>query len=244
MMSCVLKSCGHSNCLRFVFVLVLTVLMAVGCGGGDDGSGSDSENDTLITYYRDSDEDFYGDPDVSIDKDVSKKRPSGYVLDGTDCDDTNKEIHACCSSDARYTDMGDGTVRDNDTGLIWLQDANAFSEMNWSDAMYAAADLSSGEKGLLDDSVDGDWRLPTKEEWETFMCQGFADPALVNTNGDGKWSEEGVEAFTRVISHYYWSSNEASSEKAWHAYMGDGKIYAGYKTHSKYYNVWPVRNNK
>ncbi|MBA4367904.1 MAG: hypothetical protein C0403_09735 [Desulfobacterium sp.] len=242
MMSCVLKSCGNSNCLRFVFVLLLTVLMTVGCGGGDDGS--DSENDTLITYYRDSDEDLYGDPNVSINKVVSKKLPSGYVLDGTDCDDTNKEIHACCSSSARFTDMENGTVRDNDTGLIWLKKANAFDEMNWSDAMNAAADLSSGEKGLSDDSVDGDWRLPTKEEWLAFMCQGFEDPALVNTNGDGRWSTDGVEAFTGVISHYYWSSNEFSSEKAWHAYMGDGKIYAGYKEYSRYYNVWPVRNDK
>jgi hypothetical protein len=239
-MSCVLKGYGHSNCLRFVFVLLLMVLMTVGCGGSDDGS--DSENDSVITYYRDSDGDFYGDPGVSIEDD--SKPPEGYVRDGTDCDDTNEEIHACCSSSARFTDMRDGTVRDNDTGLIWLKDASAFDEMNWSDSMNAVAALSSGEKGLSDDSVDGDWRLPTKEEWLAFMCQGFSDPALVNTNGDGQWSEEGVEAFTGVISHYYWGSDEFSSEKAWHAYMGDGKIYAGYKKYSRYYNVWPVRNAK
>ncbi len=242
MMSCVFKGCRHLNCQRFVFVFLLTVVMTVGCGGSDDGG--DSENDTLITYYLDSDEDFYGDPNMPIYKDASKKQPTGYVRDNTDCDDTNKEIHACCSIDARFKDMGDGTVRDNDTGLLWLKNANAFDEMNWSDALNAAAELSSGEKGLSDDSVDGDWRLPTKEEWLAFMCQGFTDPALVNTNGDGQWAEDKVEAFTGVIKHYYWSSDEFSFEKAWHAYMGDGKIYAGYKEHSKYYNVWPVRNNK
>jgi hypothetical protein len=241
MMSCVFKSCGHSNCLRLVFVLVLTVVMAVGCGGGDSGGG-DSEDETVVTYYLDSDEDFYGDPNVSIIKDASKKQPKGYVRDGTDCDDTNKKIHACCSSSARFTDIEDGTVRDNNTGLIWLKDANAFGEMNWSDALNAAAELSSGEKGLSDDSVDGDWRLPTKEEWLAFMCQGFTDPALVNTNGDGQWLEG--DAFTGVIKHYYWSSDEFSLEKAWHAFMGDGKIYYGYKQYSKYFNVWPVRNAK
>ncbi|RPJ79219.1 MAG: DUF1566 domain-containing protein [Deltaproteobacteria bacterium] len=241
MMCCVfLKSCGHSNYLRFVFVLVLTVVMAVGCGGGDDGS--DSVNETLITYYLDSDEDFYGDPNVSIMKDASKKQPTGYVRDGTDCDDNNENIHACCSTGARFTDMGDGTVRDNDTGLLWLKDAGAFVEINWSDALNAAAELSSGEKGLSDDSVDGDWRLPTKEEWLAFMCQGFTDPALVNTNGDGQWSEGEVEAFTGVIKHYYWASDEFSAEKAWHAFMGDGKVYYGFKQYSKYFNAWPVRN--
>lgn len=235
-MCCIVKSCRYTNCLKFIFILFLTVLTAVGCGDGGDGESSD----TLITYYLDSDEDFYGDPNMPIYKDASKKQPSGYVRDNTDCDDTNKEIHACCSTDARFTDMGDGTVRDNDTGLLWLKNASAFGEMNWMDALNAVAELSSGEKGLSDDSVDGDWRLPTKEEWLAFMCQGFTDPALVNTNGDGQWSED--EAFTGVISHYYWANEAFSAEKAWHAFMGDGKVYYGYKQYSKYFNVWPVRN--
>ncbi len=238
MVCCIFKSCRYSNCLKFVFILFLIVLTAVGCGDGGDGESSD----TLITYYLDSDEDFYGDPNVPIYKDASKKQPSGYVRDGTDCDDNNENIHACCSTGARFTDMEDGTVRDNDTGLIWLKDAGAFVEMNWMDAGNAVAELSSGEKGLSDDSVDGDWRLPTKEEWLAFMCQGFADPALVNTNGDGQWSEEGAEAFTGVISHYYWASEAFSAEKAWHAFMGDGKVYYGYKQYSKYFNAWPVRS--
>jgi len=238
-MSCVLKSCGHLKCLRFVFVLILTVFMAVGCGG------SDGDSDALITYYRDSDGDRYGDPNVSIE---DYTQPSDYVTDNTDCDDNNENIHSCCSSGARFTDMGDGTVRDNETDLIWLKDADAFGEMNWFDAVNEVAGLSSGEKGLSDESVDGDWRLPTTAEWEAFMCPEFYDPellssskpALVNTKGDSQWSNG--DAFTGVRSRYYWSSNEYDSNYAWHAYMGDGYTYTSYKDYIRHYYAWPVRS--
>jgi len=239
MMNFVLKSCRHSNGLRFIFVLILTAFMAVGCGGSDDDS------DAVTTYYRDSDGDGYGDPNVSVE-DYSE--PEDYVPDNTDCDDTNKNIHGCCSPGVRFTDMKDGTVRDNNTGLIWLKDANALGEMNWFDAMNAAADLSSGEKGLADGSLDGDWRLPNKEEWEAFMCRDFYNPelfefnkpALVNTKGDAQWSNG--DAFTGVRTIYYWSSNEHKSNYAWHAYTGDGYTYTSYKEYSRGYYVWPVRN--
>lgn len=238
-MNSTFKICWNANHMRFVLVLMTTFLMAIGCGGSDNDSSSDSSNTSrsLTTYYLDSDEDGYGDPNVSIEK---NKRPEGYVPDNTDCDDNNKEIHACCSEVERFTDRRDGTVRDNETGLIWLKDANAFGEMNWTDAKTAVAGLSSGEQGLSDGSVDGDWRLPTIDEWENFMCRGFEKPALVNANGDGQWTEG--DAFTAVISHYYWADNDFSPEKAWHAYMRDGNTYIGYKVYSKYYYVWPVRN--
>jgi hypothetical protein len=35
-------------------------------------------------------------------------------------------------SKKRYTDNDDGTVTDNNTGLIWLKNANAFGRQNWN----------------------------------------------------------------------------------------------------------------
>ncbi len=69
----------------------------------------------------------------------------------------------------RFTDMGDGTIRDNASGLIWLTDASCSSlegtdgvgRANWNDANSAAAALTDGTCGLTDLSVAGDWRLPT-----------------------------------------------------------------------------------
>ena len=143
----------------------------------------------------------------------------------------------------RFTDMEDGTIRDNDTGLIWLKNANCYEKMNWFSAMDEVALLQSGECGLEDGSVPGDWRLPTKDEWEAFYSLDYIMPALVNASGNDKWSEG--DAFTGVQSGYYWSSSEFSATVAWfvnmkYGYMEHGDIHVpskGYKL-----LVWPVRN--
>lgn len=145
-----------------------------------------------------------------------------------------------CSLSPRFTDMGDGTVRDNNTGLIWLKDANAFGTMTWANALNAAADLSSGEKGLSDGSVVGDWRLPTKEEWEAFVSRYYNQPALVNTEGDAQWSEG--DAFTEVQFNFYWSSTEYDSFSAWGADIHYGYIYRYRHEGSDRYFVWPIRS--
>ena len=64
-----------------------------------DGAGvevpSDPEDGTvevssLNTYYRDADEDGYGNPDDTIE---AESAPAGYVEDNTDCDDTNAAVN-------------------------------------------------------------------------------------------------------------------------------------------------------
>ena len=51
-------------------------------------SGRICENN--ITYYQDFDEDGFGNPTVTI---VASEQPTGYVLDNTDCDDTEETIY-------------------------------------------------------------------------------------------------------------------------------------------------------
>ncbi len=68
----------------------------------------------------------------------------------------------------RFTDMGNGTVQDNKTGMIWLKNANCFGDLNWSFADLAAKALADGQCGLTDASVAGDWRLPTQNELSYF----------------------------------------------------------------------------
>jgi hypothetical protein len=138
----------------------------------------------------------------------------------------------------RFVDLGDGTVRDTSTGLIWLKDANCLSTKNWDDAMDKAAALHTGECGLTDGSSKGDWRLPTKEEWEAFVDTNYSNPALSNAAGTGKWSEG--DAFNNLQSLYYWSSttHEAYSFYAWYVYMYNGSVGHTNKTFSYY--VWPV----
>jgi len=104
----------------------------------------------------------------------------------------------------RFTDNIDGTVTDNLTGLVWLKDANAFGTRNWATALTDCATLNSGEAGLSDGSVEGDWRLPNLHELESLRHMGFYSPAVPNTAGTGKWSEG--NPFIGVQSGNYWSS--------------------------------------
>jgi hypothetical protein len=142
----------------------------------------------------------------------------------------------------RFTDNGNGTVTDNLTGLIWLKNANCFGTKNWDDAMDKAAALHTGECGLTDGSSNGDWRLPTKEEWEAFIDTNYFNPALSNAAGTGKWSEG--DAFNNVQCNYYWSSTpyESYTDNAWFVNIVHGYVYDPSKSYNFY--VWPVRGGK
>lgn len=151
--------------------------------------------------------------------------------------------------DRGFTDMGNGTIRDNDSGLIWLKDASCpglagtdpSGMANWETATAAAAALSGdGTCGLTDGSKAGDWRLPTKVEWEAFMSTVYDYPALVNAAGDAQWSEG--DAFTGVQSTVYWSSTGYSSDMVWAADMSEGFVREAYKVPGgPGFYVWPVR---
>ncbi len=70
----------------------------------------------------------------------------------------------------RFTDNSDGTVTDNLTGLIWLQDADAGDGTEtWADALSICNSLAAGQQGLSDGSSAGDWRLPTEKELHSLI---------------------------------------------------------------------------
>ena len=151
--------------------------------------------------------------------------------------------------DRGFINMGDGTIRDNDTGLIWLKDASCpglagtdpSGMASWETAKAAAAALSGdGTCGLMDGSKVGDWRLPTKDEWVAFMSTVYDYPALVNAAGNAQWSEG--DAFTGVQSTVYWSSTVYSSDMVWAADMSEGFVREAYKDPGgPGFYVWPVR---
>jgi len=66
------------------------------CDGNTDCLDSDCFGDSACedvvrySWYQDADGDGYGNPDVSTE---SPEQPAGYVLDNTDCDDTDADVH-------------------------------------------------------------------------------------------------------------------------------------------------------
>src|SRR3989304_9745665 len=87
----------------------------------------------------------------------------------------------------RFSDLGNGAVKDRLTKLIWLKDANAFDAVTWEQALSVANSLASGSHGLTDGSKSGDWRLPNVKELQSLIDFAYADPALSSASGTSKW---------------------------------------------------------
>jgi hypothetical protein len=178
-----------------------------------------------------------------------------YVCNGVNGTSAGHADGPCFDDTNRYVNCNDGTETDTLTGLIWLQQANCRARVNWAAANQAAAALKSGDCGLTDGSSPGDWRLPTKAEWETTMAKAIAigcksggpggPPTLTNDRGIGCYSSGLFSSFTGVLASTliegYWSStaDEDSPDEAWFTSL----FYAfGIFTNKDIGGfVWPVR---
>ena len=152
-----------------------------------------------------------------------------------------------CYDDAnRFVDCGNGTVTDTSTGLVWLKDADCWQSRIYSLAHFHAQSLASGQCGLSDRSIAGQWRLPTREEWADLMREALSDgctyPALSDAKVLGCWSEG--DPFLNAPAGYYWSStgSEGISNRAWNVNVSTGAEIETLRTSGG--NVWPVRGGR
>ncbi len=143
-------------------------------------------SEVLVCF--DDDEDGYGypahelchHPELDCDDSDANIHPWACEILG-DSIDQNCDGRDAFSSD-RFKDNCNGTVTDNLSGLIWLQNAIAFGQQNWWNANAAAATLDAGDfEWLTDGSSEGDWRLPTK--LELFPFPGGVGYALFHDSG-------------------------------------------------------------
>lgn len=116
---------------------------------------------------------------------------------------------------------------DPQTGLMWARNGDiAGKKMNWFEAMSWARNLNYGGYN--------DWRLPTKEEFESFLKRGGDKPS--------KWFN--ANGFNSVQSDFYWSGsvNANYTDYAWLVYMYNSVVYDDSK--SVYLYAWPLRGGK
>jgi len=145
----------------------------------------------------------------------------------------------------RFVDCGNGTVTDGVTGLTWLQDANCFAARSWWDAHVAARTLGDGMCGLGDGSAPGDWRLPTREEWQVMVDQAVTNacspPTIPDDSGLG-CCDTGTCSFSGIQPDIYWggSASDVDPSAAWSAVLFDGNLDSSPK--SSNFRLWPVRD--
>ena len=128
----------------------------------------------------------------------------------------------------RFTDNEDGTVTDNNTGLMWSKTANYGNPLIWDAAISYCEDLT-----LADLS---DWRLPALSELKTLLHRRDIPPSLP----DG-------HPFTDVdTGRYglYWSTTKVDTPyppitQAWGVKFGIGIVY--YQLMTVEENMWCVR---
>jgi hypothetical protein len=147
----------------------------------------------------------------------------------------------------RFTDKGNGTVKDNLTGLIWLKNANPCGLNSWADALAYCNTLANGTAGLTDGSQTGDWRLPNVKELQSLIDFNSYNPGLSAgypfTDVQSDFNPDGDPN----SPYWYWANTQyVTTGKTYLAHrvtMFDGMtIHGNYITDSFY--VWPVRDEK
>ena len=135
--------------------------------------------------------------------------------------------------DPRFTDNLDGTVTDNLTGLVWLQDSICFGRRNWTNALSDANGLADGSCGLSDGSIAGHWRLPNLKELQSLLDYGNFAPSLPTGH-----------PFSGSHSRSYWSSTSRANNRshAWHVSGLYGVVGSDPKTFTIF--AWPVRSGR
>ncbi len=120
----------------------------------------------------------------------------------------------------------DHWVKDNETGLIWLKNADIVDRATDWQTVFDFVDRMNSE-GLYGCN---DWRVPGIVELESITDMDRHSPAL-----------PAGYPFTSV-QHYYWSSTTSMYDRnyAWVLYMIDGAVGVGYKPLTEFY-LWPVR---
>lgn len=164
---------------------------------------------------------------------------SGTVVTCTGTGQDGDKLQGVTLPDPRFTDSGNGTIRDNLTGLVWLKNANCFGYKPWTTAVGKAKTLASGACGLTDGSKAGDWRLPNRRELLSLLNrqQGNSITYL---------GSFGFSAIQQPIADddLYWTSTTSAEDTtlAWVVNFSNSSVGYGSKTYIGY--IWPVRDGQ
>ena len=164
----------------------------------------------------------------------------------TDCWDSAGTLLASCANTGQdgqfqtgvarsYTDNLDGTITDNNTGLMWEKLSND-ATVHDKDTVYLWEDAFAVKVAMLNSSSfagHADWRLPNINELQSLANYGAQNPAvdpLFNTACPGGCDVTACSC-TKTGFAFYWSSTTAESapSSAWGVQFSPGDIHTGSK---------------
>jgi hypothetical protein len=169
---------------------------------------------------------------VSAWVDIPQTEPQSYDFTATG---------TSCASVDRFIDNRDGTVNDCRTGRIWLKNANCYGMANWDNARAIAAGLNSGECGLSDGSVAGDWHVAFTDQLQEI---GTDPPTTWDWwSPTVAWTIPDLP-FVSVMTGNYWGGGYPMCDLNYPCTSTYVSMFNGYTYETQIYNVqyfWPVR---
>ena len=135
----------------------------------------------------------------------------------------------------RFTSNGDGTVTDNLTGLMWLNDPNCLGNITWQEGLDKVVDLNTNPGSYSScggyATTYNDWRLPNRKELYSLTYFALYSPAF----------PEGHPFVNPPSIDCFWSSTTVASgsTEAWSNNMSYGGVAPRHKSYNS--NAWPVR---
>ena len=130
-----------------------------------------------------------------------------------------------------YTDNGDGTITDNNTGLMWEKKSDDGSihdrdtTYTWDDAFavhVAGLNAGGGFGGYTD------WRLPDAKELQSIVDYERVNPSIDPAFNTGCAPACTVTTCSCTGSSYYWSSTSVAFNllNAWRVFFNGGTVSA------------------
>ncbi len=180
---------------------------------------------------------------VDLSTSIALVPKTGQTISYTTGDDGNLE-RGVSTPGSRFTNNGNGTVTDNQSGLIWLKNANVPAiKRTWAEALQDITDLNTTGKmrnRVSNDTSNGgshqtDWRLPNIKEMQSILDWGQFNPAIPAGN-----PFDNVQSFQ--FTDLYWTGTTPGSiytTNAWMLTMQNGNTGWADKSESCY--VWAVR---
>jgi hypothetical protein len=136
-----------------------------------------------------------------------------------------------------YTDNGDGTITDNNTGLVW-EKKSSDGGIHDKSATYSWASTFTliGQLNTMNFAGHNDWRVPNVRELESIIDHDIDGPAVTGAFNNNCMTGCTVTTCSCTGSGVSWSSTTyiPSPAEAWVLNFGAGEVFPSGKSNNHF----------